>query len=123
MYLIEDEKEVDTFKIELQTYCPDVKMPISRKGFIGFKYCDTQYDIFEIIFYNTYDTFPLTAFEFYAIDYLPKPILKDTLIRAVDKVRQKQHKQVDLQNIELLLANMRVCFLGYCLLLEHSPYI
>ncbi len=102
MYLIEDEKEVDTLKIELQTYCPDVKMPISRKGFIGFKYCNTQYDIFEIIFYNTYDTFPLTAFEFYTIGYLLKHVSKDKLIRAFDKVSQKQNQQVDWQNIKLL---------------------
>jgi two-component system, LytTR family, response regulator len=49
----------------------------------------------------------LTAFDFCAIDYLLKPVSKDKLIRAVDKVRATQNKQVDLGNLELLLANMR----------------
>ncbi len=131
--LIDDEKGcLDTLEIELNTYCPDVKvlakcqsaekaleeletlipdmifLDISMPQINGFDFLLKIPKInFEVIFCTAYDAFALTAFEFCAIDYLLKPVSKDKLIRAVDKVRQKQHKQVDLQNLDLLLANMR----------------
>lgn len=131
--LIDDEKGcLDTLEIELQTYCTDVKvlakfqsaekaleiletirpdmvfLDISMPQMNGFDFLLKIPKInFEVIFCTAYDAYALTAFEFCAIDYLLKPVSKDKLIRAVDKVRQKQSKQVDLQNLELLLANMR----------------
>jgi two-component system, LytTR family, response regulator len=131
--LIDDEKGcLDTLEIELQAYCSDVNvlakcqsaekalevletlvpdmifLDISMPQINGFDFLLKIPKInFEIIFCTAYDAFALTAFDFCAIDYLLKPISKEKLIRAVDKVRQKQHKQVDLQNLDLLLANMR----------------
>lgn len=131
--LIDDEKGcLETLEIELQSYCPDVKvlakcqsaekalevletlvpdmvfLDISMPQINGFDFLLKIPKInFEVIFCTAYDAFALTAFEFCAIDYLLKPVAKEKLVRAVDKVRQKQHKQVDLQNLDLLLANMR----------------
>lgn len=131
--LIDDEKGcLDSLEIELLNYCPDVKilakcqsaekalevletlipdmifLDISMPQMNGFDFLLKIPKInFEVIFCTAYDAFALTAFEFCAIDYLLKPVSKDKLIRAVDKVRQKQNKQVDLQNLDLLLANMR----------------
>lgn len=131
--LIDDEKGcLETLEIELQTYCPNVKvlakcqsaekalevletfvpdmifLDISMPQINGFDFLLKIPKInFEVIFCTAYDAFALTAFDFCAIDYLLKPVSKEKLTRAVDKVRLKQHKQVDLQNLELLLANMR----------------
>lgn len=131
--LLDDEKGcLETLEIELETYCPDVKvlakfqtaekaleflanikpdmifLDISMPQINGFDFLLKLPKIkFEVIFCTAYDAFALTAFEFCAIDYLLKPVSKEKLIRAVDKVRAKQNKQVDLQNLELLLANMR----------------
>jgi two-component system, LytTR family, response regulator len=131
--LIDDEKGcLDTLEIELGAYCPDVKvlakcqsaekaleilesinpdmifLDISMPQMNGFDFLLKIPKInFEVIFCTAYDAYALTAFDFCAIDYLLKPVSKDKLIRAVDKVRAKQDKQVDLQSLELLLANMR----------------
>jgi two-component system, LytTR family, response regulator len=131
--LIDDEKGcLDTLEIELKTYCPDVQvlakcqsgenalevlenikpdmifLDISMPVMNAFDFLLKVPKInFEIIFCTAYDAFALTAFDFCAIDYLLKPVSKDKLIRAVDKVRATQNKQVDLGNLELLLANMR----------------
>lgn len=131
--LIDDEKGcLDSLEIELETYCPDVKvlakcqsaekaldvlqtlkpdmifLDISMPQMNGFDLLLKIPKInFEVIFCTAYDAFALTAFDFCAIDYLLKPVAKEKLIRAVDKVRAKQTKQVDLQNLDLLLANMR----------------
>ena len=131
--LIDDEKGcLESLEIDLQTYCPDVKvlakcqsaekalevlaaitpdmifLDISMPQMNAFDFLLKVPKInFEIIFCTAYDAFALTAFDFCAIDYLLKPVGKDKLIRAVDKVRIKQNKQVDLGSLELLLANMR----------------
>lgn len=68
---------------------------------------------FELIFTTAYDEFALRAFRVSAADYLLKPINKDELVAALDKVRitlsaRQAHDQSRLNaNLFMLLENLR----------------
>lgn len=75
-----------------------------------------SFEIFEeipvksaIIFTTAYDEYALKAFKLNSIDYLLKPIDEDELKKAVDKYKDQQPKQTDLQvnidDIRRLLIN------------------
>ncbi|MFN3852664.1 MAG: LytR/AlgR family response regulator transcription factor [Spirosomataceae bacterium] len=131
--LIDDEQEcLDVLEMELKSYCSDILihskclsgeegiraigqfnpelvfLDISMPSMNGFEMLSKleKYN-FDVIFVTAYDSFALTAFEFCAIDYLLKPVLPEKLIRAVERVREKHKKPINLQSLELLLANMR----------------
>ncbi|MFM8485611.1 MAG: LytR/AlgR family response regulator transcription factor, partial [Bacteroidota bacterium] len=46
---------------------------------------------FDIIFVTAYDKYALRAFEFAAIDYITKPIEREELIRAVERINRKNY--------------------------------
>ncbi len=75
-----------------------------------------SFEIFEhvtissaIIFTTAYDEYALKAFKLNSIDYLLKPIDEDELKAAVDKYKNQQQKQADVQvnfdDIRKLLVN------------------
>lgn len=130
--LIDDEaKCVETLRIELNEYCPqvqvlaechsaaqgleaiqtlkpdlvflDIEMPFMN----GFELLKRLQPIhFEVIFATAYDQFALKAFEFAAADYLLKPIDSRRLIAAVEKVEEGLQK-FDNQKLELILLNLK----------------
>ncbi|MCU0323771.1 MAG: LytTR family DNA-binding domain-containing protein [Spirosomaceae bacterium] len=131
--LIDDEQEcLDVLEMELKSYCSDILilskclsgeegiraigqfnpelvfLDISMPNMNGFAMLSKleKYN-FDVIFVTAYDSFALTAFEFCAIDYLLKPVLTEKLIRAVERVREKHKKPINVHSLELLLANMR----------------
>jgi two-component system, LytTR family, response regulator len=131
--LIDDEQEcLDVLEMELNVYCPEVQvmakclsgetgieniknlrpelvfLDISMPSMSGFEMLSRldKYD-FDVVFVTAFDSFALTAFEFCAIDYLLKPVSADKLIRAIERFNEKHKKTVNLQNLEMLLANMR----------------
>lgn len=68
----------------------DIAMPKMN----GFEMLERIQDpTFEIIFTTAYDQYALQAFKVSAIDYLLKPIDKEELILAVEKVRKKIGQQ------------------------------
>lgn len=80
----------------------DIEMP----GYTGFQLMDFFDNIdFEIIFTTAYSDYAIRAFEVSAIDYLLKPIQIDQLVKAVDKVRNKQKSQLN-EKIEALKLNL-----------------
>ncbi|HSK12901.1 MAG TPA: response regulator [Phnomibacter sp.] len=60
---------------------------------------------FHLVFTTSYDQYALKAFRFSAIDYLLKPVGKDDLLRAMQKIRK--FSRTDPQQIELLMQKMQ----------------
>ncbi len=60
---------------------------------------------FEIIFTTSYDQYAITAFKFSALDYLLKPVDREELEKAVQKVTKKISPPVS-QQLEILLQKI-----------------
>jgi two-component system LytT family response regulator len=60
---------------------------------------------FEIIFATSYDQYAITAFKFSALDYLLKPVDREELEKAVQKVSKKINPPVS-QQLEILLQKI-----------------
>jgi len=82
----------------------DIAMP-NKNGFDLFKEMNTIN--FEVIFTTAYDEFALEAFKVHASAYLLKPIDKDLLIAAVNKIEQRHSKQLAPTKIFDLLKEMQ----------------
>lgn len=63
---------------------------------------------FSVIFVTAYEGFALKAFEFYAVDYLLKPVSADKLIRAVSRVEEKKKgENGELQKLQEMLLGLQ----------------
>ena len=132
--LIDDELDsLDTLDLELKEYCPevnviaqcskakeglnaiikhkpdlvflDIEMPLMN----GFELLKSLDEInFDVIFVTAYDQFAVRAFEFNAVDYLLKPVLKSKLIQAVDKVIERKSTRMNRANLDALINNISV---------------
>lgn len=80
----------------------DIEMPYMN----GFELLENLPVIdFEIIFTTSYDKYAIKAFHFSALDYLLKPIDREELQKAVNKVVCRKHKPVP-QQLEILLQKI-----------------
>ncbi len=80
----------------------DVEMPKMN----GFEMLEQLPSInFDLIFTTSYDQYALKAFRFSAIDYLLKPIDREELQKAVQKVVQRTHVPTA-QQLEILFQKM-----------------
>jgi two-component system LytT family response regulator len=61
---------------------------------------------FELIFTTSYDQYAIRAIRFSALDYLLKPIDREELQKAVQKVVQRQHPPLP-QQLEILLEKLQ----------------
>ncbi len=116
--------------ILLERYCPDVKvagichsgedalvvipeqqpqivfLDIEMPGMSGFEMLEKLPVInFEIIFTTSYDQYAIKAIRFSALDYLLKPIDREELQRAVQKVSERHHHPFP-QQLEILLQKI-----------------
>lgn len=117
--IIEDEPEgLENLKNLLRMYCPEVEVVAeggSNADFIRLaEDRNSRFDVafldislpdglifqslqqldevpFDIIFVTAYDKYALRAFEFAAIDYVTKPIEREELIRAVERINRKNY--------------------------------
>jgi len=131
--LIDDEIScTETLEIELAMYCPQVEilttcnaaadglskivalkpdlvlLDIEMPWMNGFELLQQLNQInFEVIFVTAYDQFALKAFKFSAVDYLLKPIKKEDLMSAIDKVEQRIAKNLSTEHIEAMLSNIQ----------------
>jgi two-component system LytT family response regulator len=81
----------------------DIEMP----GMNGFEMLEQLPAVnFEIIFITSYDQYALKAIRFSAIDYLLKPIDREELKRAVEKVKDRFQIPVP-QQLEILLQKFK----------------
>jgi two-component system, LytTR family, response regulator len=129
--IVDDEKHCrETLSIQLRKHCPniellaacstaeegisaieqlkpdvvflDVEMPVMN----GFEMLQQLRDIhFEIIFTTGYDQYAIKAIQFSALDYLLKPIIKDDLVKAVEKIRPSHQHSLNDQ-LQLLLGKL-----------------
>ncbi|MCA6078525.1 LytR/AlgR family response regulator transcription factor [Fulvivirga sedimenti] len=67
----------------------DIQMP-GKNGFELLEELDATPDV---IFTTAYDEYAIKAFEFNALDYLLKPVQKDRLAGAINKVVERKDKQ------------------------------
>jgi len=80
----------------------DVEMPKMN----GFELLEQLPSVnFDLIFTTSYDKYALKAIRFSAIDYLLKPIDREELQKAVQKVIQRSQKPIA-QQLEILLQKM-----------------
>ena len=82
----------------------DIEMPHMN----GFQMLEQMDSInFEIIFTTSYDQYAITAFKFSALDYLLKPVDREELEKAVQKVAKKISPPVS-QQLEILLQKINL---------------
>ena len=80
----------------------DIEMPYMN----GFQMLEQLSTInFEIIFTTSYDQYAITAFKFSALDYLLKPVDREELEKAIQKVSKKINPPVS-QQLEILLQKI-----------------
>jgi two-component system LytT family response regulator len=132
--LIDDEKSsLQSLEFEIKEYCPEVNIVASCKspeegiksiqsekpdlifldiempGMNGFELLQSLDSIaFDVIFVTAYDQFAIKAFEFNAVDYLLKPVLKSKLILAVQKVIDKSEHSFPKADFDALLNNLNL---------------
>ena len=118
--ILDDEvAAVDTLKYDLAIYCPEVYivsgfnehesaflhlqnqqidilfLDISMPGCSGFDFLKKFDKInFEVIFVTAYEEYALRAFDFYAVDYLLKPIEPEKLKRAIERIKSKKKSKL-----------------------------
>ena len=80
----------------------DIEMPKMN----GFQLLEQLPNIdFELIFTTSYDQYAIKAIKFSALDYLLKPIDREELQKAVNKVEKKLNKNIS-QQLEILLQKV-----------------
>lgn len=81
----------------------DVEMPLMS----GFEFLERATDFNgSVIFTTAYDAYALKAFQVDAVDYLLKPIDKNELVKAVEKVRRNNKSLDHGQLLDLFRHNM-----------------
>ena len=90
------------YELKPQLVFLDIEMPHMN----GFQMLEQLPSInFEIVFTTSYDQYAITAFKFSALDYLLKPVDREELERAVQKVSKKISPPVS-QQLEILLQKI-----------------
>ena len=80
----------------------DIQMP----GRTGFDLLESLEEVPHVIFTTAYSEYAMKAFEVNALDYLKKPIIKERLKTALDKVRERMSEKNE--DRKMLTANSQV---------------
>jgi two-component system, LytTR family, response regulator len=130
--IIDDEKHCsDNLQWQLKQYCPEIEiaavcnngedalyqihllqpqlifLDVEMPGMSGFEMLEKLGEInFDIIFTTGFNQYAIRAIKFGALDYLVKPIDKDELRAAVDKVIKRNHGE-SLKQLTALLTHIR----------------
>jgi len=130
--IIDDEKHCsDNLQWQLKQYCPEVEvtavcnnaekgldeiyhqqpqlvfLDVEMSGMTGFEMLEKLKEInFDIVFTTAFNQYAIRAIKFGALDYLVKPIDKDELHAAVDKVIKRTHGE-SLKQFTALLTHIR----------------
>lgn len=92
----------------IRTHAPDVVfLDVEMPHMNGFEMLEQLGEIsFHLIFTTSYDKYALKAIRFSALDYLLKPIDREELQTAVNKLTRRPQKQLT-EQLELLLQKMQ----------------
>ncbi len=92
----------------IRQYSPDlVFLDVEMPRMNGFEMLEQLPSInFHLIFTTSYDQYALKAIRFSAIDYLLKPIDREELKKAVQKVKDRNHLPLP-QQLEILLQKIK----------------
>lgn len=130
--MIDDEQHcLDTLRNDLATFCPEVEviqtfdsseharewlkshhadvifLDIVMPGLTGFQLLDALSPVsFQVIFTTAYSEFAIKALRLSAVDYLEKPIDKDELIAAVERLKARHEVSFLPAQMSALLHNM-----------------
>lgn len=130
--IIDDEKHCsDNLQWQLNQYCPEVEvtsicntaekgldeiyhqqpqlvfLDVEMPGMSGFEMLEKLTEInFDIVFTTAFNQYAIRAIKFGALDYLVKPIDKDELRAAVDKVLKRTNGEA-LKQLTALLTHIR----------------
>lgn len=114
--LLEDSPDVEITAIchnaadallAIKKYSPDlVFLDVEMPRMNGFEMLQQLPSVnFEIIFTTSYDQYALKAIRFSAIDYLLKPVDREELLIAIQKVLQRSQKPIA-QQLEILMQKI-----------------
>jgi two-component system LytT family response regulator len=130
--IIDDEKHCcDNLQWQLKQYCPEIEiigvcnnaekglqqiqtqqpqlvfLDVEMPGMTGFEMLERLKDInFAIIFTTAFDQYAIRAIKFGALDYLMKPIDKDELLEALNKLLHRT-SQDSLKQLNALLSHIK----------------
>jgi two-component system LytT family response regulator len=99
----------------LKSYQPDVIfLDIHLPGMTGFDFLESLNQIPKVIFTTAYDEYAVKSFDFNAVDYVLKPIKKERLKKAIDKLNlpniSKERKPIDLQTQQVFIKDGEKCW-------------
>lgn len=132
--LIDDELDsLESLATEIKAYCPEIQiictcsdprqaasliqqhnpdlifLDIEMPHLNGFELLQQLEGIdFDVIFVTAYDAYAVRAFEFNAVDYLLKPVMKSKLIQAVQKIYDKKTSSLDGDHLKALINNIHL---------------
>jgi two-component system LytT family response regulator len=130
--IIDDEKHCrDNLQWQLKQYCPEIEitaicnsaeialqqiqqqqpqlifLDVVMPGMTGFEMLESLTEIkFDIVFTTAFDHFAVRAIKFGALDYLVKPIDKDELREAVNKLLHRTERD-PIKQLTALLTNIK----------------
>lgn len=91
IHVIGEAANADEAKAFIEEKKPDlVFLDIQMPGKNGFELLEDLEEVPDVIFTTAYDEYAIKAFEFNALDYLQKPIQKDRLAGALNKIEEKK---------------------------------
>lgn len=90
----------------IATKSPDLLLlDINLPGKNGFELLQELESSPHVIFITAYDEYALKAFEINALDYIQKPVKKERLVAALEKVKSKASSELSTPNTEKLLGS------------------
>lgn len=91
IHVIGEAANADEAKAFIEEKKPDlVFLDIQMPGKNGFELLEDLEEVPDVIFTTAYDEYAIKAFEYNALDYLQKPIQKDRLAGALNKIEEKK---------------------------------
>lgn len=82
----------------------DVQMP----NYAGYEIVNFFDEInFEIVFVTAYDEYAIKAFELNAVDYIVKPMERNRLDEAIEKVQNKLEQKNKIEQYQMLLSSIQ----------------
>jgi two-component system, LytTR family, response regulator len=98
-----DEGKALIAAVQPQLVFLDVEMP----GKTGFEMLDEiEHLDFDVIFTTAYEKYAIQAIRSSALDFLPKPVLEEDLLAALQRVEAKKNRAQTLRQVEILLQNI-----------------